>query len=169
MSASWRASARSQWLKSKLPPVRVAAMPGTAKVEVRVGWTSLVGVEFRFDPPSPQWPASRVSKNPKIEKSPCVIVAIATDDHNAATIATVVTNRLRHRAPPNPKFPFCISTPKPVGTLLVSLNPSAKSDERWALLPRPLVRKLRTRSSYHSIAYLVKKVACPRHILETLR
>src|SRR6267378_4018741 len=114
-------------------------MPGTAKVEVRVGWTSLVGVEFRFDPPSPQWPASRVSKNPKIEKSPCVIVAIATDDHNAATIATVVTNRLRHRAPPNPKFPFCISTPKPVGTLVVSLNPSAKSDEPRTILPRPLV------------------------------
>src|SRR6266851_9075339 len=141
-------------------------MPGTAKVEVRVGWTSLVGVEFRFDPPSPQWPASRVSKNPKTEKSPCVIVAIATDDHNAATTATVDTTRLRHRAPPNPKFPFCISTPKPV---VVSLNPSAKSDIRWTLLPRPLVRKLRTRSSYHSVAYLVKKVACTRHILETRR
>jgi hypothetical protein len=52
-----------------------------------------------------------------------VIVAIATDDHNAATIATVDINRLRHRAPPNPKFPFCISTPKPVGTLVVSLKP----------------------------------------------
>src|ERR1700674_3049989 len=128
----------------------------------------MVGVEFIFDPPSPQWPASRVSKNPKIEKSPCVIVAIATEDHNAATTATVVTNRLRHRAPPNPKFPFCISTPKPVGTLVVSLNPSAKSDEPRTVPARPLVGKLRTRSSYHSPAYLVKKGACSRNILETL-
>src|ERR1700719_4243241 len=106
---------------------------------------NVVGVEFRFDPCLPHWPASRVSKNPKTEKSPCVIVAIATDDHNVAMTATAGTRKPRQpHTPPKPNFLFCISTPKPVGALVASSNPSSKSDKRCALtrtIPHPFVGK----------------------------
>ena len=41
-------------------------------------------------------------------------------------------------------------------------------NRRKTLFPRLLVRNLRTRLRYHSPAYLVKKAASVRHILETL-
>src|SRR5580704_19756148 len=71
-----------------------------------------VDVESVLELPSPQWPASRVSKNPKTEKSPCVIVAIATEVQSVPITATAATIKLRHRVPPNPVLPFCIDTPK---------------------------------------------------------
>jgi len=71
-----------------------------------------------------------------------VIVAIATDDHNAAATATAGTRKPRQpRIPPNPNFLFCISTPKPVGALVASSEPLVKSGERCTLLPRPFAGK----------------------------
>src|SRR5580658_7081785 len=73
--------------------------------------------------PSPQSPASRLSKNPNTEKSPCVIVAIATEVQSVPASATAATIRFRHRVPPNPIFPFCIVTPR-LEKPSVTSNPS---------------------------------------------
>src|SRR5579885_832989 len=106
MSANWRISSRSQWLKSKLPPVVEDAIPCTASVVVGVGWMKVVGVPLLALLPSPHRPSSRDSKNPKTEKSPCVMVARAAVDHNVATVATAATSRQRHLATiPVPQVP----------------------------------------------------------------
>src|SRR5580658_6118292 len=120
--------------------------------------------------PSPQSPASRLSKNPNTEKSPCVIVAIATEVQSVPASATAATIRFRHRVPPNPIFPFCIVTPR-LEKPSVTSNPSpdcSKASVRQSN-PHSHARKLRTRLSYHSPAYLVKKGARAGHKFATVR
>src|SRR5579864_4742206 len=68
-----------------------------------------------FAPPSPHRPDSLDSKNPKTEKSPCVIVAFAAEVHSVATPAHAAINKFRHRTPrPSPHSlfimcPLCVT------------------------------------------------------------
>src|SRR6202011_6045847 len=83
--------------------------PGTG-----AGPTYVAGLKVPLlAPPSPHRPASRDSKKPNTEKSPCVIVAFAAEVHSVATPAHAAINKFRQRTPrPTPNLLFTIYSPK---------------------------------------------------------
>src|SRR5579862_1389264 len=92
----------------------------------------LVGKFAPLEPPSPQRPASLLSKKPNTEKSPCVIVAFAAEVHSVTIPAHAATKTFRQHTPrPTPVLLFTICSPKP----------TRFSDVSYALTNKLVVQK----------------------------